>query len=132
MSRLFRFDATHRRDSAVEQCLAGWSGVLGELAAAHFEALRGLGEDVREVLHDGQPTVCIGEVAFAYVDVFTAHANLGFFHGHALPDPHGLLEGSGKFMRHVKLRPKDPPDVDALRSLMRAAYQDLKTRLTDS
>ncbi|MGB0952734.1 MAG: DUF1801 domain-containing protein [Planctomycetota bacterium] len=132
MSRLFRLNATLRRDPAVEQCLDGWTGAVGELATGHFEALRSLGEDVHEVMHDGQPTACLGEVAFAYVDVFTSHANLGFFHGHALPDPHGLLEGSGKFMRHVKLRPKEVPDVDAVRSLMQAAYQDMKARLTDS
>jgi hypothetical protein len=40
--------------------------------------------------------------------VFTAHVNVGFFRGAELSDPNGLLQGTGKFMRHVKLRPGAP------------------------
>ncbi|MEI9965905.1 MAG: DUF1801 domain-containing protein [Caulobacteraceae bacterium] len=53
-------------------------------------------------MHDGHPTACVGDAAFAYVDAFRAHVNVGFFHGAALDDPAGLLEGTGKRMRHVK------------------------------
>jgi hypothetical protein len=34
--------------------------------------------------------------------------NVGFFHGATLPDPARLLQGTGKFKRHVKLRPETP------------------------
>jgi hypothetical protein len=93
-----------------------------------FERMRGLGDDVRECLHDHMPTACVGHAAFAYVNAFTAHAAVGFFHGSSLPDPAGLLEGTGKRMRHVKLRPGQPTDEDALRALIDAAYRDVEAR----
>jgi hypothetical protein len=55
--------------------------------------------------------------------------NVGFFLGAELDDPERLLEGSGKRMRHVKLRPGAPVDDAALRALIDAAYQDMKPRL---
>lgn len=126
MNRLFRFESTQRRDPKVEERLRAWDGVLGALARERFEELRGLGDDVREVLHDGQPTACVGDAAFAYVDVYTAHVNLGFFDGAHLPDPSDLLEGHGKFMRHVKFRSEAPPDAGDVRRLMEAAYAGMR------
>ena len=66
---------------------------------------------------------------FAYVGAFKAHVNVGFFCGAQLPDPAGLLEGSGKRMRHVKLTPDEEPDAAALGALIDAAYRDIKARL---
>ena len=57
------------------------------------------------------------------------HVNVGFFHGVALPDPARLLQGAGKFMRHVKLRPGTPINVTALSRLIDAAYSDIKARV---
>ena len=77
-------------------------GELGAIARRWFDVIRQRGDDVRELLHDGHPTAC-GDAAFAYVNVFTSHVNVGFFQGAEIADPEGLLEGAGKFMRHVKL-----------------------------
>lgn len=44
-----------------------------------FEVMRDCGDDVRELLHDGHPTACIGDAAFGYVNAFKAHVNVGFF-----------------------------------------------------
>jgi hypothetical protein len=71
----------------------------------------------------------VGEAAFAYVNAFKAHANVGFFHGALLPDPAGLLEGSGKRMRHLKLRPGRELNAGALEDLIGAAYRDTRQRL---
>ena len=129
MERLFLFPAAARHDPAV----AGWfdahPGQLGALARHWFDVLRACSDDVRELLHDGQPTVCAGAAAFAYVDAFKAHVNLGFFHGNDLADPAWLLEGKGKFMRHVKLVPGRPVDEAALRRLIASAYADMQARL---
>jgi hypothetical protein len=84
---------------------------------------------VREVMHDGAPTACVGDAAFAYVAVYRAHVNVGFFFGAELDDPTGLLEGTGKRMRHVKLRPNVPLDVEALSALIEAAHAGVKSRL---
>lgn len=94
--------------------------------------MRGCGSDVRELLHDGHPTACVGDAAFAYTNAFTAHVNVGFFHGATLPDPAGLLEGDGKYMRHVKLRPGTAVDASSLEALIAAAYRDIRTRLESS
>ena len=91
--------------------------------------MRDCGADVRELLHDGHPTACVGDAAFAYTNVFTAHVNVGFFRGATLPDPAGLLQGDGKYMRHVKLKPDTAVHVASLEALITAAYLDIRTRL---
>ena len=105
------------------------TGVLGDVAQYWFDVMRTCGDDVRELLHDGHPTACVDDAAFGYVNAFTAHVNVGFFLGAELPDPSGLLEGTGKFMRHVKLRPESHVDATALMKLIEAAYTDMKQRL---
>ncbi len=106
------------------------SDELGAVAKDWFDVMRDCGDDVRELLHDGHPTACVADAAFAYVNAFTAHVNVGFFRGAELPDPDGLLEGTGKFMRHVKLGPEAEVDVSALLKLISAAYTDMKGRLS--
>ena len=129
LSQLFRFCNAVRRDPAVEAWMEERAGPLGSIARRWFDALRECGEDVRELLHDGHPTACVEDAAFAYVDAFKAHVNVGFFRGADLPDPHGLLEGNGRFMRHVKLRPESEIDASALAMLIDLAYTDMKGRL---
>lgn len=125
--QLMRFPTAVRRDPAVE----GWfenRGKLGALARPWFDQMRGCGDDVRELLHDGHPTACVGDAAFGYVNAFTAHVNVGFFLGAHLADPAGLLEGTGKNMRHVKLRPGMEMDREALSALIQAAYARIKCK----
>ena len=107
----------------------GQPGELGAIARHWFDVMRDQGDDVRELLHDGHPTACIGDAAFAYVNAYTAHVNVGFFRGAELADPHRLLGGIGKFMRHVKLRPGEDVDAAALKALIATAYADMKARL---
>jgi hypothetical protein len=54
---------------------------------------------------------------------------IGFFHGAALPDPARLLQGEGRFMRHVKLRSGPFADGLALRELIDKAYWHIKSRV---
>ncbi len=91
--------------------------------------MRACGPDVRELLHDGWPTACAGDAAFAYASVHAEHVNIGFYRGAELPDPAGLLQGSGKRMRHVKLKTGEDVDEEALHALIAAAYADMKARL---
>ena len=129
MSQLFRFPTSARRAPGIEDWMREHPGELGAIARRWFEAMRDCGDDVRELLHDGHPTACVGEAAFGYVNAFKAHVNVGFFRGAELADPGGLLEGSGKFMRHVKLGPEREVDAAALTKLVEAAYIDMKRRL---
>ena len=104
-------------------------GALGEIARQWFEVMRECGDEVRELLHDGCPVACLGDAPFGYVNVFTSHVDVGFFHGAALPDPVRLLQGAGKFMRHVKLAPGMATNAAALRKLIDTAYSDIKARV---
>jgi hypothetical protein len=121
-----RFPSAVARDPAVAAWMREHSDSLGTLASRWFEVMRSCGEDVRELMHDGCPTACVDDAAFAYVGAFTAHVNVGFFLGAALRDPAGLLEGTGKFMRHVKLRPGAAIDEAALTNLIEIAYAQMK------
>jgi len=129
MSQLFRFPSSVKRDPAIEVWMREHPGELGAIAQRWFEVMRACGDDVREVLHDGHPTACVGDAAFAYVNAFTAHVNVGFFRGAQIADPDRLLEGTGKLMRHVKLGPERNVDAMALRKLVETAYTDMKRRL---
>jgi hypothetical protein len=132
MSQLMRFPSSVRRDPAIEVWMHEHSGELGAIAQRWFKVMRGCGDDVRELLHDGHPTACVADAAFGYVNSFKAHVNVGFFRGAELADPDGLLEGSGKFMRHVKLRPEREVDPSAVERLIETAYIDMKRRLRES
>lgn len=113
MTQLLRFHGSVNQDPAIEAWMEEHAGELGGMARRWFEVMRQCGDDVREVLHDGHPTVCVSDAGFAYVNVFKAHVNVGFFRGAEFMDPARLLEGTGKFMRHVKLRPGVEKEVDA-------------------
>jgi hypothetical protein len=126
---LLRFDGTVERDPAIDRWMKDHEGELGAVAQHWFEVMRNCGDEVRELLHDGCPVACLGDAPFAYVNVFTAHVNVGFFHGAALPDPSRLLQGAGKFMRHVKLRPGTSTNAAALTKLIETAYSDIKARV---
>jgi hypothetical protein len=129
MNKLLRFPSSVKRDPAIEVWMDDRRDDLGAIAQRWFEVMRACGDDVRELLHDGHPTACVGDAAFAYVNAFKAHVNVGFFRGAELADPEGLLEGTGKFMRHVKLRPGRDVDGRALMKLIESAYADMNGRL---
>ena len=132
MTRLLRFPGSIKRDPAIERWLHEHSGELGAIARRWFEVMRDCGDDVRELLHDGNPTACVGDAAFAYVGCFKAHVTVGFFRGAAIADPDNLLEGTGKFMRHTKLRPGRDHDARALAALIETAYADMKQSLKET
>lgn len=122
-----RFPNAVVRDAALDAWLNAQPGALGALARSWFAKMRACGRDMRELMHDGQATACVLDAPFAYVAVYKAHVNVGFFHGAALADPAGLLEGNGKFMRHVKVNAN--VDEAALTGLIESAYADVRHRL---
>ncbi len=128
MSPFLTFDGSVKREPAIEAWMRN-HGELGMIAQRWFEVMRACGDDVRELLHDGHPTACIGDAAFGYVNAFRDHVNVGFFRGAELPDANGLLEGTGRFMRHVKLWPGRKSDDAALSKLVHIAYADMKRRI---
>lgn len=126
---LLDLNETFVQDPGIEAWWTTRSTLLAPIARAWWLVMRSAGPDVRESLHNGYPSACLERYPFAYVDAFTAHVNVGFYYGAFLPDPHGLLIGSGKRMRHVKLFPDKPMNADALSALINAAYRDLQMRI---
>ena len=127
-TRLMRFPEALRYDAAIDAWFAA-DDELRRLARPWFEHMRARGDDVRELMHDFCPTACVADAAFGYVNAFTRHVNIGFFQGASLDDPAGLLEGTGKRMRHVKLHWGEPIDEEALKALIDAAYLDMQRRV---
>ena len=128
-TELFRLNGAVERDPAIDGWMKEHPGELGAIAQKWFEVMRNCGDEVRELLHDSCPTACLGDAAFGYVNVFTSHVNVGFFQGASLPDPARLLQGTGKFMRHVKLKPETAANAAALRRLIEEAYSNIKARV---
>jgi len=128
-TEFLRFNGAVVRDPAIDAWMQEYAGELGAIAHQWFDVMRKCGDEVRELLHDGCPVACLGDAPFGYVNVFTSHVNVGFFHGAALPDPAGLLQGNGKFMRHVKLKPGMATNAAALSRLIEDAYLDIKDRV---
>jgi hypothetical protein len=129
MNGMLRFSGGAKQNPAIDIWLKQQAPELGAIARKWFIQMRECGDDVRELMHDGCPVACVGDAPFGYVNVFRAHVNVGFFHGAELEDATGLLEGSGKRMRHVKVRPGADLNLAALSALIDAAYVDIKSRL---
>ena len=129
MSRLFRLPTAVRRDPSVDAWMRQHVDQVGLTAKYWFELMRSCGSDMRECMHDGQLTACVGDAAFAYVAAFKAHVNVGFFHGAEIEDPSGILVGTGKFMRHVKIVPTHDREAPALSKLIASAYSDMRERI---
>lgn len=129
MPALLKFSGAVERAPAIDRWFDAQPSELGSTARTWFTLMRRCGPGVRELMHDGCPTACVDDAAFAYVNAFRAHVNVGFFQGALLADPAGLLEGTGKYMRHVKLRPGVPVDEQALEALVVTAYHDIVAKL---
>jgi hypothetical protein len=128
-TELLRLNGSVERDPTIEAWMNEHRGELGAIAREWFEVMRRCGDEVREILHDGCPVACLGDVPFGYVNIFTSHVNVGFFQGAGLADPARMLQGTGKFMRHVKLRPGTAVDTASLNRLIELAYLDIKARV---
>jgi hypothetical protein len=124
-----RFNGAVEHDPAIDAWMKQHPLEFRAIAHQWFEVMRKCGDEVRELMHDGCPVACLGDAPFGYVNVFTSHVNVGFFHGAALPDPAQLLQGAGRFMRHVKLKPGTVTNAAALTKLIDAAYSDIKARV---
>ena len=129
MEEMLRFSGSAKHDPAIDVWLDQQTPELGSIARQWFARIRKCGDDVSELMHDGCPTACIGDVPFAYVGVYKAHINVGFFLGSTLSDPKRLLVGTGKRMRHVKVKPGEEPDAAALGALIDAAYHAINSLL---
>jgi hypothetical protein len=129
MYPLLRFTGVPEQPVAIAAWFDARPAVLAALARPWLARFRDCGADVRIILHDGCPIACVEDAPFGLVNVFSAHAAVGFFHGATLPGTGVVLAGAGRYMRHVKLRPGHPVDAASLTALIDAAYNDVRRRL---
>lgn len=129
MSKLFRLSGATPHCLAVDEWLSGNPVELYTIARRWFNEIRDCGEAVGELIHDGCPVACVEDAAFAYVNVYKSHVSIGFFLGAYLSDPEGLLEGTGKQMRHIKLRPQAAINNIAVTALIHQAYSLVVAKL---
>jgi hypothetical protein len=67
---------------------------------------------------------------YAYIGVQKSHVNLGFYYGASLPDADGVLEGTGKKLRHVKIRSLEFVESPTVKALLKAAIAERRARLS--
>lgn len=108
--------------------------------------IRRIADTLRDNIHalhaEGTEVPCPGDRAlsygwgpkkmtegYAYIMPHARHVNLGFYQGVALRDPHGLLEGTGKRLRHVKVRSVDDARRPEIRELLQQAIEERKAAL---
>ncbi len=95
-----------------------------------------LHEDVIEVARPGERSVGYGigpkkmSETYAYIMPQGEYVNLGFYQGASLTDPSGLLEGTGKALRHVKVRSLLEAQNLSVRALILESIAERKAALT--
>ncbi len=120
---------THGRFGEI---LAGAKPELRSLCVAIRKTVARMDRDFVEVVWPRQRIASYGvgpkkmTEHYAYVAVFPGHLNLGFYRGATLKDPKGILEGTGKNLRHVKLRTLADWKRPAVADLLRQAIADRK------
>lgn len=130
MEPILRFTGKDLQDITFDEWLASKPKELGEMATKWFNIMKTIGPEVQPIFHDNYPIVCIDEAPFAYVNVFSQHLNVGFFYGNELFDETEILQGTGKKMRHVKIRPGENVDEKAIFQLIEDAYHDMINRIS--
>lgn len=95
---------------------------IAELERAVRATVRAAAPGLRTVVKWSNPWLA-GTDLVVVVGGFTRHVGVEFYRGASLPDPTGLLEGTGKNLRHVKVRTLAEARSPALRALVEAAVR---------
>ena len=110
------------------------------------EALRPIALELRKIILEIHPEACevvrLGDRAstfgvgpkkmsegYTYILPHKSWVNLGFYKGAHLQDDHNLLEGTGKNMRHVKIRLMEDANQPGIKELIKIAWDERRTAL---
>ena len=119
--------ANRQNEEAFRRIIAALPGSIQELALAARALILRILPQAYEIVWETQKTAGYGTGPkkmtehFCWLLFGDKHVALGFYYGTELPDPKGLLEGTGKLMRHVKLRGAEDLKEPALKELIRVA-----------
>jgi hypothetical protein len=105
------------------------------LALATRKLVLGQAPDASELIYDAYNAVATGygftgrpSECFIHIAVYAKWVNLGFHRGSELEDPQGLLAGTGRLVRHIRI--SEPADLEkpAVGALVEAAIAHAKRR----
>jgi hypothetical protein len=111
----------------VDGYIHGLSGWQAEVVAAIRKLVREAAPEAKESIKWAQP-VYESNGPFCFIRAFKSHVNFGFWRGAEIPDPHGLLQGEGEKMKHVKLTSLQDLAPQAFQDLVRAAVRLNQTK----
>ena len=113
-----------------DEVVHGFGPDVQAIARALRSAINSIHRDVVEVAWPRQKIASYGigpkkmSEHYAYIAPQTGYVNLGFYHGVALNDPAKLLEGSGRRLRHMKIKTETDVCKKELRVLLKAALTE--------
>lgn len=124
-----------RAGGDVERFVGEFSPRVRDIALTARERILGLVPDAKERVIPGWKAVTytLGDAERHEVVLLVLHrrhVNLQFPAGVHLPDPCGLLEGSGKSMRHVKLTDAETVEMEQVGRLVLAAAERARSSTT--
>jgi hypothetical protein len=122
---------TKTGDPAVDTFLKGYSPQVREIAVKAREVILSVMPNATEKVYPGWKVIQYGAGAdmksvFAAISPQRERVNLGLANGAGLPDPEGLLEGTGVGIRHVKLTSPEAAAAPAVRNLVQGALTATK------
>ena len=125
--------ATNPSHGTFEQFIADVPGEHHPTCNALRAAITALHPEFVEIVWTNQGIASYGvgpkkmSEHYAYIAPQSKHVNLGFYHGATLDDPAGLLEGTGKRLRHVKLRSVTDAEHAEVRQLLADSIANRKS-----
>ncbi|WP_128546131.1 DUF1801 domain-containing protein [Larkinella soli] len=110
----------------VETFLADFKPEVRNLAIHVRELVKSVLPDAHEQVRPGYKTITYGtgprmSEEICYIAPLLSSVNLGFLYGTQLPDPQGVLKGTGKLLRHIKFHSPEDIDKTAVLGLLEAA-----------
>lgn len=108
---------------------------LAEICTALRTIITGLHAEAVEIVWKKQNIASYGvgpkkmTEHYVYIALHKKHVNLGFYHGAVLPDPEGLLTGTGKRLRHIKITDLATATSPTVAQLIRVAITEREEAL---
>ncbi len=117
-----------RHNAAIAEMLDTHTPEIQELVQALRELIQAAAPELVEEVKTGWGNIVYKRNGVVCaISPYSNHVNLNFYQGISLPDPARVLEGTGRSLRHVKIRPTDELRSDVLIPLIREA-DDLSER----
>ena len=120
------YEGAVRRDRGIDSFVRSQPEAIGEIVSRLVSIARAAEPAHDEILFRGAPSFCIDGEPYCYLVPYARHVHLGFCDGTVLPDPDGLLEGRGKWMRHVKVKPGAPLPAAAISRMVAASARRVR------